>query len=74
MGIEARIGAKLHSQQVRYGVEPPIQLHFFEVIEFNGEPQNLEFEKIAWERRENLPTYDFLEGDVEFVSRLAADR
>jgi hypothetical protein len=45
---------------------------FHQVTDFHGQPQALAFERIAWEAPEILPTYDFLEGDVDFVRRLAA--
>ncbi|MBK7931131.1 MAG: hypothetical protein IPJ98_27740 [Bryobacterales bacterium] len=38
---------------------------------FNGEPVNREFESIAWEDVASLPAYDFLDGDIDFVQRLA---
>ena len=47
------------------------RLIFFLVTEFSGEPVNLDFEQIAWVERSRLPDYDFLEGDVEFVRRMA---
>jgi hypothetical protein len=31
------------------------------------------FEEIRWERRERLPQYDFLEGDLGFVRMLAGN-
>ena len=46
-------------------------MRFFHVTEFRGDIVNLDFHALAWEPRENLPAYDFLEGDVEFVKRLA---
>ena len=33
---------------------------------------NREFDEIVWESKHRLPDYDFLEGDIEFVRRLAA--
>ena len=42
------------------------------MTEFSGEPQSLAFERIVWESAEKLPDYDFLDGDVDFVRRLAA--
>jgi hypothetical protein len=45
---------------------------FYRVTEFSGEPQSLAFERIVWEFPEKLPNYDFLDGDVDFVRRLAA--
>ena len=31
----------------------------------------LDFAQITWSKREALPDFDFLEGDVDFVRRLA---
>jgi 8-oxo-dGTP diphosphatase len=70
--IEAAIGPLIHTETVRYSDSPPIHLQFFQVTEFSGEPVNLEFEQIIWEDRTSLPLYDFLEGDIEFVKKLAA--
>jgi 8-oxo-dGTP diphosphatase len=69
--IDARIGAEIYSQTVRYGDGPAIHLQFYRVTEFLGEPVNLQFEQIVWEDRRNLAAYDFLEGDVEFVKKFA---
>jgi hypothetical protein len=40
------------------------------VTEFTGEPENLEFERIVWEKRGQLGFYDFLDGDVALVKTL----
>lgn len=48
-----------------------VRLIFYRVAKFTGEPRNLAFEEIRWERAERLVQYDFLEGDREFVRRLA---
>lgn len=69
--IEAAIGPRIHRETVRYPKGPTIRLEFYHVTEFSGEPVNLEFEQIVWEDRRILATYDFLEGDVEFVKTLA---
>jgi 8-oxo-dGTP diphosphatase len=72
LGIQARVGKEI----VRYAHEYPkratILLMFFNVTQFSGEPQSLAFERIVWEVPERLPQYDFLDGDVDFVRRLAA--
>src|ERR1700719_2581635 len=73
LAIVARIGELLGIHYVTYGNEPPIRLHFYRVTSFQGEPQNLEFEQIVWERKDSLTEYDFLEGDVDFIKRLAGD-
>ena len=49
----------------------PIQLVFYQVVRFDGEPVNRIFEQIRWEKTALLATYDFLEGDIEFVKKLA---
>jgi 8-oxo-dGTP diphosphatase len=71
LAIHAVIGEELDSYVVRYAAGAPLtRLFFFRVTEFSGEPQNLAFEQIVWERRELLSSYDFLEGDVAFLRRL----
>jgi 8-oxo-dGTP diphosphatase len=70
--IEATIGRRMHIETVQYPNRPIIRLEFYHVTEFSGEPVNLDFERCVWEDRRNLPGYDFLEGDVEFVKKLAA--
>ena len=71
LGIEARIGVEIERYDFRYSEGNLLRLIFFQVTEFAGEIVNLDFAQIVWERREKLPDYDFLEGDVEFVRRLA---
>jgi 8-oxo-dGTP diphosphatase len=70
--IEATIGALLHIETFHYADGPAIHLEFYRVTDFSGEPVNLQFEQIVWEAPHNLPAYDFLEGDIEFVKKLAS--
>ena len=72
LGIQARIGPEIVRYSHEYPKRATILLIFFSVSEFSGEPQSLAFERIAWATPEELPTYDFLDGDVDFVRRLAA--
>ena len=72
LSIDARIGEELARHDVRYDTGPLIRLRFYRVTEFTGEPLNREFERILWESKTRLPQYDFLDGDIEFVNRLAA--
>ena len=72
LGIQARIGPEIVRYSHQYPKRATILLIFFSVTEFSGEPQSLAFERIVWERPEKLPQYDFLDGDVDFVRRLAA--
>jgi 8-oxo-dGTP diphosphatase len=71
LNVEAVIGEELDSYEVSYGDGFRLMLHFYCVTEFQGEPRNLDFEQIAWEKPERLPDYDFLEGDLTFVSKMA---
>jgi 8-oxo-dGTP diphosphatase len=71
LAITASIGDEVARYEYAYNGRPPIQLIFFRVTEFEGEPVNVIFEQIRWEKAENLPAYDFLEGDIEFVKTLS---
>ena len=71
LSIEAEIGEELDSYEVHYADGFGAQLHFYHVTRFQGEPRNLDFEQILWERPQRLPDYDFLEGDVTFVAKVA---
>ena len=74
LGIEAQIGEEIERYDFSYDTQPTTHLIFFRVTEFVGEPENLDFAQIAWAERQRLPEYDFLEGDVAFVRRLALRR
>jgi 8-oxo-dGTP diphosphatase len=74
LAIEASIGPQIESYEFFYpGSARSTWLLFFRVTEFRGTPQNLDFEQILWTAVGALASYDFLEGDVAFVERLAAD-
>jgi 8-oxo-dGTP diphosphatase len=72
LGIKAKAGDEAARYHFSYPERSPIQLVFYRVVEFEGEPVNRIFEQIRWESMANLPGYDFLEGDVEFVKKLSA--
>jgi 8-oxo-dGTP diphosphatase len=72
LGIKANVGRELVRYSHVYPKRATILLIFFSVTEFAGDPQSLAFERIVWETRDRLPHYDFLDGDVDFVRRLAA--
>jgi 8-oxo-dGTP diphosphatase len=68
LGVQAQVDELLDAYQVRYGDGPLTELQFYRVTEFAGEPCNLDFEQIVWERPERLQVYDFLEGDRRFIA------
>ena len=71
LNIQATIGAEVTRYAYRYANRPLFELIFFRVDKFEGEPQNLAFESIAWVEQRALSSYDFLDGDVAFVKALA---
>jgi 8-oxo-dGTP diphosphatase len=73
LNIEAGIGPQLDEYEFTYPGAPPTHLLFFEVTQWTGEPQNLDFEQMCWETPERLQTYDFLEGDVAFLRKLLTE-
>jgi 8-oxo-dGTP diphosphatase len=72
---ELQISAKAGSELARYEHDYPsgsrVHLLFFAVVEFTGEPRARVFEEIKWVPLAELPQVDFLEGDLDFVKRLA---
>lgn len=78
LGEELAVGAspkelrKLDVVRHRYPQGPEVEIHFFAVEGFSGEPENLSFEAIAWVEPAELGRYDFLEADRPLVARIAA--
>lgn len=71
LAIQAKIGAEFGRATHRYPGRSRVDLTFFQVSEFQGEPENRKFEQILWETRTRLPEYDFLEADTAIVKSLA---
>jgi 8-oxo-dGTP diphosphatase len=74
LAITAIAGEEIARYDYTYPGRSPVEIVFYKVGQFEGEPRNLIFEQIRWERIENLPGYDFLDGDVDFVKSLAAGK
>ncbi len=72
LGVRARIGPEIVRYDHSYPRGALIHLVFFRVTDFDGEPEGLAFEQIVWAPLRQLPDYDFVDGDVDFVRRLAA--
>jgi len=71
LAIRAEIGEEICRYEHQYPGKAPIQLIFFKVDGFTGEPDNRAFERIEWEFPVRLPDYDFLDGDLDFIRRMA---
>ncbi len=69
LGIRARIREEITRYEYQYPGRSRILLIFYRVVDFDGEPQNLDFEQLQWVLPEQLRDLDFLEGDVDFVRR-----
>jgi 8-oxo-dGTP diphosphatase len=69
--IEATVGTELARYEHEYPSGSRVHLLFFSVNDFNGEPEARVFEQICWTDLRSLPALDFLEGDFDFVRRLA---
>ena len=69
LSIEAEIGEEVFRLRHQYP-DRYVEVIFFAVPAFKGEPQNRVFESIAWASRAELSRYNFLEADRELVSRI----
>jgi 8-oxo-dGTP diphosphatase len=72
LGIRATAGPEMARYEFTYPGKKPFVLIFFAVTEFAGDVRNIVFDRVEWAERRALPAYDFLDGDVAFVRRLAA--
>ena len=73
LGIHARIDRELMRYEYQYPGRSRILLIFYRVVDFDGDPQNLDFDQIRWEQPELLRHYDFLEGDTQFLAEQVPD-
>jgi 8-oxo-dGTP diphosphatase len=72
LGIHSVTSEEITRYEYTYPGKHPIRLIFFRVMEFEGEPQNLIFEDMQWTPRENLASFDFVEGDMRFLKGIAS--
>ncbi len=71
LGISGVAGAEITRYPYAYPGKSTIELIFFRVTAFHGEPQNRVFHDLRWERAERLRELNFLEGDRDFLRALA---
>jgi mutator protein MutT len=70
LGIRGAAGPEIARYEYTYAGRDPIRLFFFRVTEFQGEPANLIFDEMRWEPPPSLSSFDFVEGDIEFLRGL----
>jgi len=68
LGIEAALPEEITRYEFTYPGKKPILLIFLRVAAWEGEIENRIFETVLWEERTELSKYDFLEGDIPFLS------
>lgn len=71
LAIDADIGPLVDQYDFSYPGKPPIRLVFHEVARYRGKLDGEQFAEIRWVAPADLPALDFLEGDIDFVRRLA---
>jgi 8-oxo-dGTP diphosphatase len=74
LGVEAVVGGEIARYEHSTNGRGPLILLFHKVERFTGEPRSAAFEQIKWESPSALPAYDFLDGDLDFVRRIARGR
>lgn len=71
LAIEAVIGTEIARYEHDYPSGSRVHLLFFAIDNYAGDPMANVFEQICWTELRDLPSLDFLEGDLDFVRRLA---
>ena len=71
LGIDATIGDEVARIRHEYPNRSSVELRFYVVREYAGELENRIFNDLQWAERTQLPSYDFLEADLELVRQLA---
>ncbi|HEX6501795.1 MAG TPA: (deoxy)nucleoside triphosphate pyrophosphohydrolase [Terriglobales bacterium] len=74
LGIDAKIGEEVARIQHQYKNGGAVELRFYVVHQFEGEIENRIFRDVQWADRKKLPTFDFLEADLELVKDLAGGK
>jgi len=71
--VDAQDLRLLETSTYHYPQGPSVELYFFEVLDFQGEPRNLVFRDMLWVSAGRAADYDFLEGDRGLLARLAKE-
>jgi len=68
LGISGATGDVVARYEFTYPGRPPVDLIFYRILEYSGDPLNLIFEEMCWAPRETLGEFDFVQGDREFLA------
>ena len=69
--IEATIGQEVYRTRHEYPGTYTVELLFYHIMHFEGAVQNGAFERLCWATPEQLPGFDFLDGDAELITLLS---
>ncbi|MBM4256829.1 MAG: (deoxy)nucleoside triphosphate pyrophosphohydrolase [Deltaproteobacteria bacterium] len=72
--IDATVGELLGRTIFRYPNGRTVALTFFHVPTYTGGIVNTQFQELIWVKPETLLSYDFLEGDRNFVTDIVQGR
>ncbi len=71
LGITAQIGEEVSRLRHEYRGGGAVELRFYAVHSFAGTLENRIFKDIQWAQLTELPSFDFLEADLNLVQSLA---
>ena len=71
LGINAKIGEEVARIKHEYKTGNSVELRFYAVREYQGKIENRIFKDIRWSPKNQLPSFDFLEADLELVKGLS---
>jgi 8-oxo-dGTP diphosphatase len=71
LSIVNAAGLEITRYQYQYPGRDTIELIFFVIQSYTGEPQNLIFHEMRWEPAARLGNFDFVEGDRDFIRTYA---
>lgn len=71
LGTRVENAEEMTRFEYQYPGRSPLMLVFYRVTQYSGPIENRIFAEIRWVAPGELPQFDFLEGDVDFVRRLA---
>src|SRR5689334_20182981 len=74
LGMHAVIGDEVSRFKHEYPNGNAVELRFYEVRDYSGQLENRIFRDIRWAKPADLPSYDFLEADLELVKDLASGK
>ena len=72
LGINAEIAEEVWRTVHQYPGHAPIELIFFSIRRYQGDPENCAFQQMRWAKPQEMRTYDFLEADRPFIEQLNA--